>query len=40
MKTEVTGLVAEFVRGQAPEPRRKLRLALHKLESERGDIRA
>ncbi len=40
MKVEVSDQVAAFVRSQAPEPRRKLRLALRKLEAERGDIRA
>ena len=40
MKVEVSDQVAAFVRSQAPKPRRRLRLALRKLESERGDIRA
>jgi mRNA-degrading endonuclease RelE of RelBE toxin-antitoxin system len=40
MKVEVSEQVAAFVRRQAPEPRRRLRLALRRLASERGDIRA
>jgi len=40
MKVELAGQVVTFVRSQAPQPRRKLRLALRKLATERGDIRA
>jgi mRNA-degrading endonuclease RelE of RelBE toxin-antitoxin system len=40
MKVEVSGQVLDFVKSQAPEPRNKLRLALRKLESERGDIKS
>ena len=40
MKVEVSDQVLEFVRSQAPEPRRRLRLALRKLASEHGDIRS
>ena len=40
MKVEVSDQVVAFIRSQAPEPRRRLRLALRRLESERGDIRA
>jgi hypothetical protein len=32
--------VRAFVRSQAPEPRRRLRLALRKLSSEHGDIKS
>ena len=40
MKVEISDQVATFVRSQAPEPRKRLRLALRKLESERGDIKS
>jgi len=38
MKIELSRQVAEFVRSQAPEPRRKLRLALKGLAKGQGDI--
>lgn len=38
-KIELSGQVLEFIRTQAPEPRKLLRAALHKLEQERGDIK-
>jgi mRNA-degrading endonuclease RelE of RelBE toxin-antitoxin system len=38
MQVEVSDQVTEFVRRQAPEPRKRLRLALRRLEAERGDI--
>ena len=37
---EVSRLVGEFVRQQAPDSRKALRAALRKLEKEQGDIRA
>jgi mRNA-degrading endonuclease RelE of RelBE toxin-antitoxin system len=40
MHVEVSDQVRDFVRGQAPEPRRRLRHAIRQLASERGDIRA
>jgi mRNA-degrading endonuclease RelE of RelBE toxin-antitoxin system len=40
MKVEVSDQVSAFVRSQAPESRRKLRLALRRLAEQRGDIRA
>ena len=40
MKVELSDQVVAFVRSQAPEPRRRLRQALRKLESEGGDIKA
>ena len=40
MKVEVADPVAAFIREQAPEPRKMLRLALRKLEKEQGDIQA
>lgn len=39
MKIELSPQVLSFVRAQAPEPRRQLRLALRGLADERGDIR-
>jgi mRNA-degrading endonuclease RelE of RelBE toxin-antitoxin system len=39
MKVELSDQVLRFVQTQAPQPRRKLRLALRGLESERGDIK-
>lgn len=39
MKVELSDQVITFVMCQHPEPRRKLRLALRKLASERGDIK-
>ena len=39
MRVEVSEQVLAFVRRQAPEPRRRLRLALRGLEAERGDIK-
>ena len=40
MKVELADQVVTFIRSQAPDPRRKLRLALRDLASEHGDIRA
>ena len=40
MRLEVSDQVLAFVRSQVPEPRRRLRLALRKLEAERGDIKS
>jgi mRNA-degrading endonuclease RelE of RelBE toxin-antitoxin system len=40
MKVELSDRVLAFARTQAPEPRRRLRLALRRLESEHGDIKA
>ena len=37
---EVSSQVLNFVRTQAPEPRRRLRLAIRGLAAGRGDIRA
>ena len=37
---ELSEQVVNFVRSQSPESRRRMRLALRKLEAERGDIRA
>jgi mRNA interferase RelE/StbE len=39
-KVRVEEQVREFIRRQAPEPRRALKRALKELELERGDIRA
>ena len=39
MKVELSEQVVAFVRSQAPEPRRRLRLALRQLEAERGDVK-
>jgi mRNA interferase RelE/StbE len=41
MKTRVdlSDQVRDFVRSLAPDPRKALRLALHGLETERGDIK-
>jgi mRNA-degrading endonuclease RelE of RelBE toxin-antitoxin system len=39
MRVELSEQVVTFFRSQAPEPRRKLRLALRKLASECGDIK-
>jgi hypothetical protein len=39
MKVEISDQVLRFVMGQAPEVRRRLRLALRHLALERGDIR-
>lgn len=39
-RVEVSEQVAEFVRTQAPEPRKTLRAALRKLEREQGDIQS
>jgi len=39
MTVEVSDQVLAYVMSQAPEPRRRLRLALRKLASERGDIK-
>jgi hypothetical protein len=39
MKVEISEQVLAFVMGQAPEARRRLRLALRDLAVERGDIR-
>lgn len=40
MKVELATQVVEFVRGLPPDPKRLLRLVLHALEEERGDIKA
>jgi mRNA interferase RelE/StbE len=40
MKIEVAEQVHTFIQGRTPEPRRWLREALRKLESENGDIKA
>lgn len=40
MRVELSNQVVAFVRSQAPESRHRLRMALRKLESERGDIKA
>lgn len=39
-KVEVSAQVVAFVRAQAPEPRRRFRLAIRQLANDRGDIRA
>jgi mRNA-degrading endonuclease RelE of RelBE toxin-antitoxin system len=39
MRIEVSGQVEDFIRRQAPESRRRLRLALRGLEKGRGDQR-
>lgn len=39
MKVEVSSQVADFVRRQAPEPRRLLRRALKDLSQDKGDIK-
>jgi mRNA interferase RelE/StbE len=40
MKIEIEQQVLDFVSSLAPEPRRLIREALHKLEQEKGDLRA
>ena len=40
MRVEVSEQVADFVRRQAPEPRKLLRAGLRKLEREQGDIKS
>jgi mRNA-degrading endonuclease RelE of RelBE toxin-antitoxin system len=40
MRVELAEQVVLFVRSQPPDPRRKLRLALRRLTTERGDIKA
>ena len=40
MKIKISQQVAAFVRGLAPEPRRKLRLALKSLVKGQGDVKA
>ena len=40
MTVELAEQVVRFVRSQSPESRRRLRLAMRKLEAERGDIKA
>ncbi len=40
MKVELAKQVVDFVRGQAPEPRKRLRRALKQLGSDAGDIKA
>lgn len=37
-KVELDPQVAEFVRSLAPEPRKRLREALHGLEQDKGDL--
>jgi mRNA-degrading endonuclease RelE of RelBE toxin-antitoxin system len=41
MKTrvEIDPQVADFIRSLAPEPRQRLRAALHALEQQKGDLR-
>ena len=39
IRVELDPQVADFVRALAPEPRRRLRKALHGLEQEKGDIK-
>jgi mRNA-degrading endonuclease RelE of RelBE toxin-antitoxin system len=39
LRVELDPQVAEFVRSLAPEPRKRLRRALHSLESEAGDLK-
>jgi len=39
MKVRLAPQVVEFVGGLAPEPRRRLRLALRNLETGKGDIK-
>jgi mRNA-degrading endonuclease RelE of RelBE toxin-antitoxin system len=39
VKVELDPQVADFVRSLAPDPRRRLRAALHGLEEERGDLK-
>ena len=39
MNVEISQQVLDFVRTQAPESRHRLRLALRKLASEKGDIK-
>ena len=38
-KVELDPQVAEFLRSLAPDPRKRLRQALHDLESEKGDLK-
>lgn len=38
-KVELDPQVAEFVRSLAPEPRKRLREALHGLEQDKGDLK-
>lgn len=40
MTVELSEQVVSFVRSQSPESRRRLRLALRKLATDRGDIKA
>lgn len=40
MRVELSQQVVDFVRSQAPEPRKFLRQALRDLASEKGDIRS
>jgi len=39
IKVELDPQVAEFVRSLAPDPRKRLRQALHDLEQEKGDLK-
>lgn len=39
IRVELDPQVADFVRALAPEPRKRLRKALHGLEQEKGDIK-
>jgi len=39
MKVKLADQVTTFIRALPPQPRRRLRLAIPKLESERGDIK-
>jgi len=40
MKVNLATQVVEYVGSRAPQPRRRLRKALHDLESEKGDIKS
>jgi mRNA-degrading endonuclease RelE of RelBE toxin-antitoxin system len=39
-RVELAAQVVAFIRAQAPDPRRRLRVALRDLQRERGDIKA
>lgn len=39
VRVRLAAQVVEFVRGQAPEPRRRLRRALRNLATEKGDVK-
>ena len=40
MRVEISQQVADFIRKQSPEPRRRLRKALEELRREKGDIKS